>query len=255
MARMLSKRKRPPREEKVLKEIKKIEERVFDRETFLVLGEFLNRKIIKSLDYPIATGKEANVFRATTGEEYGEKGEYLAIKIYRIETSDFIRMQDYIVKDPRFFGLKRLKKNMVYAWTQKEFKNLRICEEAGVPAPKPYVFKKNVLAMEFLGEEGIPDSLLVDIGTERPEEDCDKILGYMKKLYQHNLVHADISEFNIMMHRDEPYLIDIGQGILLEHPKSDEFLRRDVRNVLHYFGKYGAVRDEEKILEWIKADQ
>jgi RIO kinase 1 len=253
MARMLSKRKRPSREKHVLREIKKIEEEVFDRDTMLVLGDFLNRKIIKSLDYPISTGKEANVFRATTGEEYGDKGEYLAIKIYRIETSNFTHMQNYITGDPRFFGIKKIKKYIVYAWAQKEFKNLRICAEAGVPAPEPYIFKKNVLAMKFLGEEGISDSLLVDIGSEKPEEDCNKILGYIKKLYKHNLVHADISEFNIMMHRDEPYLIDIGQGVLLEHPKAEEFLRRDIGNVVRYFGKYGVERNVDEVVEWVKS--
>jgi RIO kinase 1 len=66
-------------------------------------------------------------------------------------------------------------------------------------------------------------------------------------------VHADISEFNIMMHRDEPYLIDIGQGVLLGHPKAEEFLRRDVENVIRYFRKYKVERDIEEVLEWVKS--
>ncbi|MEM3555239.1 MAG: serine protein kinase RIO [Candidatus Micrarchaeia archaeon] len=252
MVRRLSKKKMPPREVKQLKERKKIESYVFDKYTLLVLWEMLNKKIIESLDYPVASGKEAVVFRATTGEKFEGEEEYVAVKVYKIETSDFVRMQEYIRGDPRFFGVKNVKREIVYAWTKKEFRNLQICEEAGVPAPAPYIFRNNVLVMEFLGEEGIPDSLLVDVGSNNPEKDCDALLEYVKKLYKRRFVHADISEFNVLMHRDVPYLIDVGQGVLLDHPKAEEFLRRDVENILRYFRRYGIERDEGEVVEWVK---
>ena len=252
MARRLSTRKRPKREEKQLKERKKIESEVLDRYSMLILGGFLNKKIIKSLDYPIASGKEAFVFRATAGEKFGGDEEHIAVKIYKIETSNFARMSDYIRGDPRFLGVRGVKREIVYAWARKEFRNLQICEDAGVPAPIPYFFKDNVLLMQFLGEEGIPDSLLVDVGSENPEKDCETLLGYVKKLYSKRFVHADISEFNVMMHRDVPYLIDTGQGVLLDHPKAEQFLRRDVENILRYFRKYDVERDVEEVMEWVK---
>jgi len=252
MARRLSTRKRPRREDKQLKERKKIESEVFDRQSMLILGGFLNRGILKSVDYPIASGKEAVVFRATAGDKFEKDEEYVAVKIYRIETSDFVRMQDYIRGDPRFLGVKRAKREIVYAWTRKEFRNLEICANAGVPAPTQYVFKDNVLLMQFLGEEGIPDSLLVDVGSDNPQKDCETLLGYVKKLYEKEFVHADISEFNVMMHGDVPYLIDVGQGVLLDHPKAEEFLRRDVENILRYFRKYGVEKDLEEVVKWVR---
>lgn len=252
MVRMLSKRKRPPKEIKLLKERKKIAGYVLDEPTLLVLWEMLNKRIISSLDYPVASGKEAVVFRATVGEEFEGEGEYVAVKVYKIETSDFVRMQEYIKGDPRFFGVKNVKREIVYAWTRKEFRNLQICADAGVPAPAPYLFKNNVLLMQFLGEEGIPDSLLVDVGSTNPEKDCDALLEYVKKLYGRRFVHGDISEFNVLMHRDVPYLIDVGQGVLLDHPKAEEFLRRDVGNILRYFGGYGIEKDVEEVVEWVR---
>ena len=252
MARKLSTRKRPDREDKQLKERKKIESEVFDRYSMLVLGGFLNKKILRSVDYPMASGKEAFVFRGTAGDRFQGDEEYVAIKIYKIETSNFVRMQAYIRGDPRFFGVKNVKREIVFAWTRKEFRNLQICKDAEVPAPIPYFFKDNVLLMQFLGEEGIPDSTLVDVGSDNPEKDCETLLGYIKKLYCKKFVHSDMSEFNILMHGDVPYLIDVGQGVLLDHPKAEQFLRRDVENILRYFKKYGIEKDAEEAMKWVK---
>jgi len=255
LALRLWKKKMPPREEKMLKQRFTIEEGVFDAKTRITLYEFMNKGIISCLDYPIATGKEADVYRATAGFGLKDNVDFVAAKIFRVETSNFLRMQDYIYTDPRFLKVKRVKREVVYAWAKKEFKNLNICSEARVPAPKPYAFSRNVLLMEFLGEEGIPDSSLAQIGSERPEEDCETLLGYVKRLYQHGFVHADLSEYNVLLHGYPDYklyLIDLGQGVLTEHPKAEEFLARDVANVLRYFKKYGVKRDFAEVLEWVK---
>lgn len=71
-------------------------------------------------------------------------------------------------------------------------------------------------------------------------------------MYRAGLVHADISEYNIMM-SDPPTLIDFGQGVILSHPRAMEFLERDVRNILKYFAKFGCKKDFEKTMEWLKA--
>ncbi|MFH1470998.1 MAG: serine protein kinase RIO, partial [Candidatus Micrarchaeota archaeon] len=204
------------------------------------------KKVVKSIDYPVATGKEADVFRAST-----ETG-YLAVKIYRIETSNFLKMQDYMIGDPRFSNMKKNKRDIVFAWTKKEFRNLCLFEGLGVRVPKPVAFKKNVLVMEFIGEEGVPDSTLKQMGTETPEKTLETVLGFVKVLYKHNLVHADLSEYNILMHAGEPYIIDVGQAVLLNHPKAEEFLERDMRTLLKYFGRYGVKRDEGEVLKWVR---
>lgn len=250
MARV-SKKKRPPREEKAFKEQKTIEESVFDQNVRHVVTTFVNKAVLQSVDYPIQEGKESVVFRATAGAKLGSG--FVALKIYRIETSNFIHMADYIVNDPRFFGVKRRDREIVYAWTRKEFRNLQEFEKAGVLVPKAIAFDKNVLVLEFLGEEGIPDSTLQQVGSENPEKDCETLLSYVKKLFEHGFVHADLSEFNVIVHREELYLIDVGQGVPKTHPKFEEFLARDVQNILRYFKKYDVKKDEGKVLEWVKS--
>ena len=244
MVRRESKRKMPEREQKQSKERYLIESEVFDRPTMMMLSDYIKKGVLKSVDYPIAKGKEANVFRASTPDGYA------AVKIYRIETSNFLRMADYMNGDPRFTKVKHDKRSLVRAWVAKEFKNLGICAEAGVNAPRPIAFKDNVLIMSFLGENGVPDSTLQQVGSEEPERHCDELLSIIRRLWAKGFVHGDVSEFNIIMHGEpaEPYLIDVGQGVLVAHPKAREFLKRDIGNVLHYFAKYG-VRREPAALE------
>ncbi|MEM2175470.1 MAG: serine protein kinase RIO, partial [Candidatus Micrarchaeia archaeon] len=224
------------------KEKKKIESEVFDVNVLKTLSYFMNKKIIKSVDFPISKGKEAYVFRASTYRE----GKYLAVKIYMIETSEFKNMFEYIHGDKRFFGVKKKKKDLIYAWTKKEFRNLKICEKAGVSSPRPIAMRNNVLIMEFIGND-YPAPLLKDVGPTNPEENFNQIIEEMKKMYKNNLIHADLSEYNILV-KDKLYLIDFGQGVNLSHPRAEYFLKRDVRNVIRYFSKFGINKTEEEIL-------
>ena len=70
-------------------------------------------------------------------------------------------------------------------------------------------------------------------------------------MYTANLVHADLSEYNIMM-GTIPYLIDFGQGVILSHPNAENYLERDVAIILKYFDKRGIKRDFGKTMEWIR---
>lgn len=245
MARKVSKRKKPAKEKHQLKERFKIESEVFDRNTLLSLFKLLKKGIISSVDYCIATGKEANVFRATV-----PGGHFVAVKIYRIETTQFIKRQEYLIGDPRFERIKHSAKEIMKAFARKEFKNLEICERAKVHAPKPYYLLDNIIVMEFLGEGELPYPTMDMVGPLHGEKDLDSILKDLRKMHKAGLVHADVSEYNIMMGK-APYFIDWGQGVVKGHPKAGEFLKRDVKIILEYFKKQGIKRDLGKILKWI----
>ncbi len=245
MSKSPSKRKKPLREDYVLKEQKKVESEVFDKTSLLALAKLIKKGIIKSVDYPLSTGKEANVFRGTT-----DAGTYVAIKIYKIETTPFFRRAEYLEGDPRFGKIKNTDREIIIAFARKEFKNLQICEEAQVHAPKPFYQYQNILVMGFLGEEGVPYSTLNLVGP-KSEDDLQSLLDDVKRMYKAGLVHADISEYNILLN-SKPYLIDFGQGVVTRHLNAEKFLERDVRNLLTYFAKFGYKRDLEKTLTWIR---
>ncbi len=213
----------------------KIENNVFDRRSLLALVKVLKKGIIDHVDFPVSTGKEANVYRATTPD-----GAFVVVKIYKIETSSFIHRMEYIEGDPRFPLVKKKLSDVVYAFTKKEFKNLAIAEKAHVRAPLPIYQVKNVLVMSFLGRDGLSYPPLYKVGKELEEADFFSIVDDVKKLYRAGLVHGDLSEFNILL-GEKPYLIDFAQGVVLEHPKAHVFLRRDLEHITQFFKKYVAL--------------
>ena len=238
--------KKPLKEKHQLKERFKTESEVFDKLTLMILSRLLKKGILASVDYPISTGKEANVFRATTAE-----GSFVAVKIYKVETAQFFRKEEYLEADPRFGRIKDNEREIVRAFSRKEFKNLEICEKAGVHAPKPHYMLNHVIVMSFLGEDGLPYLTMNMVGPLHGEKDLESILEDIRKMYKAGLVHADLSEYNVMM-GDVPYLIDFGQGVITRHPRAEKFLERDVAIILKYFAKRGMKRDLEETLRWIR---
>ncbi|MEM2925155.1 MAG: serine protein kinase RIO [Methanocellales archaeon] len=221
---------------------------VFDTQTLLALYKLANKGIIKAMGGAIATGKEANVFHAI-----GSGGRELGVKIYRIATSDFKAMQEYIIGDPRFEKIKHSKKDIVFAWTKKEYRNLDRAMQAGVRVPQPMIAERNILIMEFIGKDGVAAPLLREAEIKKPKQIFQKVVENMKLLHQKaKLVHADLSEYNIMYFNDEPVFIDMGQSLVLEHPNSEEFLKRDVKNIVRFFQKLRVKCTEEEVLKKIK---
>jgi len=233
----------------------KVEENVFDKPTLEALYKLANRGTITAMGGSISTGKEANVFYAL-----GEDKRELAIKIYRITTSNFKAMSDYIIGDPRFANIKQSKKSIVFEWAKKEYKNLARARDAGVRVPEPILSERNILIMEFIGEYEQHAPRLKDIGKhlEDPASFFEIVVDYTTKLYQNaSLVHADLSEFNILVvggSGDEatPVFIDVGQGVTLNHPNAEEFLNRDIHNICRYFGKLDVLTSEEDVLERVR---
>ena len=247
MAMKLKTRKRPDREDKPLKEATKISNKVLDDATMLVLHHMLRQKHFDTLDYPVSQGKEAMVFRATRGQGYA------AVKVFKYETSSFHQMEKYVEGDPRFTREAHGHRDLVNIWSRKEYANLQMCEEKGVTAPRPIACEKNVVAMEFLGVKGVASALLKDVVLKDPEKTLETILENIYKTYSAGLVHADLSEFNIIIHKGEPYFIDWGQAVLHAHPLAEEFFLKDVTNILKFFSKIGVHRDLKETLLRLKA--
>lgn len=53
------------------------------------------------------------------------------------------------------------------------------------------------------------------------------------------LVHADLSEYNIMYHEEHLWIIDVSQSVEHDHPSAFDFLRNDIKNVEDFFGRLG----------------
>ncbi len=209
-------------------------EEVFDKPTLLVIYGFMNKGVIDEIHGVVNAGKEARVY---WGKD--PQGNELAIKIYLTSSADFKKgMIPYIEGDPRFAHVRKDTRSLIYTWAQKEFKNLRRAKEAGVNVPEALAVQKNVLIMEFIGKNGKRAPLMKETTLEDPQQVFKLILTYLKRLYSKGgLVHADLSEYNVMMWKGKPVIFDVAQSVLVKHPMADKFLRRDLENLHKYFNR------------------
>ena len=191
---------------------------------------------LKTIEGVISAGKEANVYLA-----YDIEGAEAAIKIYKIDSNTSKWMRNYIIGDPRFKKVPNNVSKIIYLWASKEYKNLKRAYKAGLSVPEPIYVKNNLLIMEYIGFESIPAPTLKEIKDPKDSVNLlNEILYFIKGLYQKaNLVHGDLSEFNILYHNQKPVIIDISQAVTIHHPKAEIYLARDITNIFNYFEKIG----------------
>ncbi|MGI0005056.1 MAG: serine protein kinase RIO [Nitrososphaera sp.] len=244
--------KRHERENRFLKkssEDYQVIEEVFDKPTMMVIQKMINHGTIKSLQSHFAAGKESKVFIA----EGPDGSPPLAVKIYLTVSAEFKKRMQYIAGDPRFTEIKKDTRSFIAAWARKEFKNLKAAHSAGVRVPAPVAVEKNVLVMEFIGDDqGRLAEQLENLQVTA--DDYRETVDQLTMLYQKaNLVHADLSEYNVFKNpKGEIMLLDFGSAVDIRHPHSKQFLVRDVENINRFFTKRGIdVIDTDLLIEKI----
>jgi RIO kinase 1 len=214
-------------------------EQVMDPRTRMILFKLLNRGFITEINGCISTGKEANVYHCTSkiGSEY-------AIKIYKTSILVFKDRDKYVTGEFRFRHgyCKSNPRKMVRTWAEKEMRNLSRMYKNALPVPEPILLKSHVLVMTFFGNDGYPAPKLkdVDISTSKARElyrDCVILVWRLYNIVK--LVHADLSEFNMLYHNDSIVIIDVSQSVEQEHPHAFEFLRKDCTNISDFFRRKG----------------
>lgn len=222
-------------------------EQVLDPRTRMILLQMINRGVVSEVNGCLSTGKEANVYGALTipTAEGESQPIHRAIKVYKTSILVFKDRDRYVTGEHRFRSgyNKGNNRAMVKVWAEKEFRNLKRLYLAGIPCPEPVYLRLHVLVMGFLGDKkGWAAPRLRDV--ELQGEDVDEqwrvlylqLLGLMRRMYQTcKLVHADLSEYNVLYHLKKLFIIDVSQSVEHDHPRSLEFLRMDIKNVSDFF--------------------
>ena len=224
---------------------RKTYDEVFDRTTLFALYKLISDRTLETVDYPIATGKEGNVFHATS-KEGG-----VALKIYRVNTATFRSLSEYIIGDPRFKKIGRTFRDMITVWAQKEFKNLSKMREAGARVPQPIAVHQNCLVMEYVGDETMPAPLIRAVRLEDPRAAYEEVVASMKAIRKAKLVHGDLSEYNMLWWDGHPWIIDCAQGVTFDHPQADDWFLRDCAIVAKYFRRVGVDADADRLAEMV----
>lgn len=211
----------------------------FDAYDLVALSDFVKRNRVKSIGEFIGVGKESVVYEAL--------GEIpLAIKFHRQGRTSFKhvrRLRDHLTDLPKVPWL--------YAASLAARREFQVMEKLypSVSIPRPVAVSRHALAMEFVYGPQLNKITLSD-----PEDGLNMILEEVGKAWRLGIVHADLSEFNIMIADEGPKLIDWPQAVDVAHPHSQELLERDLSNVLRFFErKYKIIMPLEKALRLVKS--
>ena len=230
---------------------RKILDEVFDHRTLKALHTMMNKGHLQTLDFPVATGKEASVFVGLT-----KGADEVAVKVYRVGNATFNSIRRYIADDPRFRISGHDRRTVIFAWAMKEYKNLVRMHEAGVSVPFPVAYLENVLVMEYLhdGDNHDPAPVLKSF-RDFDGPSLYKLLrrDVRRMVKGARLVHGDLSEYNIVVANGRPFLIDVSQAVVLDHPSAREYLRRDAVNLTRFFAKHGVGETADELYAyWTK---
>ncbi len=225
-------------------EHRKLLDEFFDHPALLAVSRLISRGMFDSIDFPIATGKEGGVFRATKGNEFR------AVKIYRISNTTFRHLPAYVLDDLRREASVRNFGGLVFAWTRREHTILGRLVEAGVHAPRPFGHYRNVLVMQFLGTEEGAAPRLKEAQIDDPQLLYTELVQEIRRMVgTAKLVHGDLSPYNTLFWEGHPWLIDVAQAVPRDHPQARALLKRDITNFAKYLERLGADVDPEEFFK------
>ena len=207
--------------------------------------------MLQTINGCISTGKEANVYHGTLCPKPDANGEIaeglggdVAIKIYKTSILVFKDRDRYVNGEYRFRRgyCKSNPRKMVKLWAEKEMRNLVRLHQCGIRCPEPLSLRQHVLVMRFMGKDGhaAPKLKEVALSEDKKREMYWEAITVMRTIYQKcKLVHADLSEYNILYHKGHLYIIDVSQSVEHDHPNAMRFLQMDCTNMTAYFRRQG----------------
>ncbi|EDW87688.1 serine/threonine-protein kinase RIO3 [Drosophila yakuba] len=245
-----------------------------DAGTRLLLYKLINNQILEQINGIISTGKEAVILHANSDANYTGSNEHghqsgvlvppellpreCAIKIFKTTLNEFKQRDRYIKDDYRFKDRfsKQNHRVIINMWAEKEMHNLMRMQAIGLNVPDVVVLKKHVLVMRFIGDNHNAAPKLKDARLSDAELSCayEEIVAAMHKLYNEaKLVHADMSEYNILWYEGKCWFIDVAQSVEPKHPSALEFLMRDCGNIVNFFERRGLpnIYTKEQLFEFI----
>jgi RIO kinase 1 len=222
------------------REIWKVYGNVFSKHSLDLLFQMSSQGHFEELESTISVGKEANIFTAKNKHD-----DRIIVKIYRLENCNFSKMYEYLNQDPRYTSLNKKTRLIIFAWTQREYRNLMLAREV-IKVPKPIAFKDNILLMEFIGDND-PAPELKDSPPKNPKKFYKKVTDNMKKLFDKGMIHGDLSPFNILNYNEEPVFIDFSQSTMTTANNAKELITRDVKNICIYFRKFFPISEEDEL--------
>ena len=211
----------------------------FNAYDLLALSDLADRRIVFSLGDRIGVGKESVVYEAL-----GESP--LAIKFHREGRTSFKhvrRVRDHLKDGSRCAWIHAARRS-----ARQEF-DIMARLHPQVSIPKPVALSRHAIAMEL-----VYGCQLNQINLSNPDECLDIILEEVKAACNLGIIHADLSEYNVIVAGEEIKIIDWPQAVRTDHPHAIDLLKRDIGNILRFFSrKYKIDLSMEEALSMVGA--
>jgi RIO kinase 1 len=207
------------------------------------LQVLLSDGVIEEIVSRLKSGKEADVYLVV------HKNEIVAAKIYKErQQRSFRNNADYkegrqvrnsrtaraIAKGSRF-GQSAAED----AWKTTEADALGKLHAAGVRVPSPVMYYEGVLLMEVvLDPTGHPAPRLIDapLTHETAAEVYRDLRNQTTRMLCNDLIHGDLSPYNILMAWNGPTIIDFPQVVnAAANSRAEFFFKRDLENLHRFF--------------------
>jgi RIO kinase 2 len=201
----------------------------------LAINAFVKAGLIDAFGQSLGVGKEADVYDALTPQ-----GVRVAVKFHRLGRISFRqtrRKRGYTAEHAGWLFQSRLA-------AEKEFQALKLVYGCGVSVPEPLSQNRHVIVMGIIDGAELANWRRL----ENPGRVFREVFRNVRKAYlKAGVVHADLSEYNVILNSDlHVLIIDWPQFVKTDHPNALELLERDVKNVLVFFARRFRVKAELK---------
>jgi RIO kinase 1 len=155
--------------------------------------------------------------------------------------------EDRAMKKRTRFGQEMLETR----WMAHEWATLNRLYEAGVTVPPPVELVENGYRMAFIGDgdQAAPRLTDVELDLVTARRVWRELQREIQRMLDAELVHGDLSAFNILWWHERPVIIDFSQAVeVVTHPAARDLLRRDVEQTAGYFRRQGVAVDLDAAL-------
>jgi RIO kinase 1 len=218
------------------------------------IQEFIDEGLVREVLAVVKSGKEATVYRCRADPSLGT--DLVAAKVYH--SGSFRNFSNAATYDEgRVIGNKRTRRAVDSRtefgreaqgaiWVDYEFEALSTLYEAGADVPEPFACTGSAVLLEFIGDEDGPAVQLqhADVPDNEARDLAERLFWNIELWLNHNVVHADLSAFNILYRPGRLTAIDFPQAVDPRfNPRAKSLLERDIRNVAGYWSRHGAQMD------------
>jgi RIO kinase 1 len=230
------------------------------------LFAFYDEGLITDVLSAIKGGKEASVYLCRAHPATG--AELLAAKVYRPRMFRNLRNdamyrhgREILVGSGRPAGRdagyieRAIRSGSAFgqqaahtSWLLYEFTAMERLYQAGGAVPRPIHASDNAILMTYHGDRAMPAPTLNSVALE--DEEAERLfreaLRNVELMLRLDLVHGDLSAYNMLYWEGEITIIDFPQVVNLQtNPRAHLILERDIRRTCEYFAAQGVDCDPE----------